>query len=126
MAFEEALFANQPDRPAAGSGDTFIDVQECMVEELGAAKYFEPVVQPDTGDRAAMDTFFTNFTEFMIADIHCRQAEDGYELSDGSVMSEDAAQCVAESLGAVRFGEVLLDRVWGADCRGPCGGCGGI
>ena len=112
LAFEEALFANQPDRPAAGSGDTFIDVQECMVEELGAAKYFEPVVQPDTGDRAAMDTFFTNFTEFMIADIHCRQSEDGYELSDGSVMSEDAAQCVAESLGAIRFGEVLLDRVW--------------
>ena len=112
LAFEEALFANQPNRQASGSGGTFIDVQECMVEELGAARYFEPVVQPDTGDREAMDTFFTNFTEFMIADIRCRQGDQGYELSDGSVMSEAAAQCVAESLGAIRFGEVLLDRVW--------------
>ena len=112
LAFEEALFANQPDRQPAGSGGTFIDVQECMVEELGADRYFEPVVQPDADDREAMDTFFTNFTAFMIADIHCRQGEEGYELSDGSVMSVEAAQCVADSLGSIRFGEVLLDRVW--------------
>lgn len=112
LTFEEALFANQPDRQASGSGGTFIDVQECMVEELGAARYFEPVVQPDTADREAMDVFFTNFTAFLIADIHCRQGEEGYALPDGTVMSEEAAQCVADSLGPIRFGEVLLDRVW--------------
>ena len=112
VVFEEALFANQPDRQAAGSGDTFIDVQECMVAELGAERYFEPVVQPDTADREAMDTFFTNFTAFLIADIHCRQGDEGYELDDGTVMSVVAAQCVADSLGPIRFGEVLLDRVW--------------
>ncbi len=112
LAFEEALFANQPDRQPAASGSTFIDVQECMVEELGAERYFEPVVQPDTADREAMDTFFTNFTAFLIADIHCRQGDEGYELSDGAVMSEQAAQCVADTLGPIRFGEVLLDRVW--------------
>ena len=112
LAFEEALFANQPDRQASGSGRTFIDVQECMVEELGAARYFEPVFQPDTADREAMDVFFINFTAFLIADIHCRQGEEGYALPDGTVMSEEAAQCVADSLGPIRFGEVLLDRVW--------------
>ena len=112
LAFEEALFANQPDRQDSGSGGTFIDVQECMVAELGAAQYFEPVVQPNTSDREAMDEFFTNFTAFLIADIHCRQAEEGYELSDGTVMSEESARCVADSLGPIRFGEVLLDRVW--------------
>ena len=112
LAFEEALFANQPDRQSAGSGATFIDVQECMVAELGEARYFEPVVQPDADDREAMDTFFTNFTAFLIADIHCRQGEEGYELSDGVVMSEETAQCVADSLGSIRFGEVLLDRLW--------------
>lgn len=112
LAFEEALFANQPDRQATGLGSTFIDVQECMVEELGAARYFDPVVQPDTADREAMDTFFTNFTPLLIADIHCRQGEEGYALPDGTVMSEEAAQCVADSLGPIRFGEVLLDRVW--------------
>ena len=112
LAFEEALFANQPDRQASGSGGTFIDVQECMVDELGASRYFDPVVQPDTADREAMDVFFTNFTAFLIADIHCRQGEEGYALPDGTVMSEEAAQCVADSLGPIRFGEVLLDRVW--------------
>ncbi len=112
VAFEEALFANQPGQEPTGAGGTFIDVQECMVGELGAARYFEPVNQPDTGDREAMEVFFTNFTAFLIADIHCRQGEKSYELSDGTVMSEDAARCVADSLGDVRFGEVLLDRVW--------------
>ncbi len=112
VAFEEALYANQPGREPIGSGKTFIDVQECMVEELGAAKYFEPVVQPDTRDREAMDHFFTNFTAFMIADIGCRQGDAGYQLNDGTVMSEEAAICIADSLGDVRFGEVLLDRVW--------------
>ena len=112
LAFEEALFANQPERQSAGSGATFIDVQECMVEELGEEQYFEPVVQPDTADRDAMDRFFTNFTAFLIADIHCRQGGDGYELSDGTLMSEESAQCIADSLGSIRFGEVLLDRVW--------------
>lgn len=112
LAFEEALFANQPDRQSSGTGSTFIDVQECMVEELGEERYFEPVVQPDTSDRVAMDGFFTNFTAFLISDIRCRQGDEGYELSDGAVMSVEAAQCVADSLGPIRFGGVLLDRVW--------------
>lgn len=112
MVFEEKLFANQPDREMIGAGRTFIDVQECMVEELGAAKYFEPVRQPDTADREAMGQFYTNFTEFMIADIRCRQGEEGYELFDGTMMSESAAVCIAEELGEYRFGEVLLDRIW--------------
>ena len=112
IEFEEKLFANQPDRESIASGRTFIDVQECMVGELGAAKYFEPVRQPDTANREAMGQFYSNFTEFMIADIRCRQGDDGYELSNGITMSESAAVCVAEELGAHRFGEVLLDRTW--------------
>ena len=112
VTFEEALYANQPGREPIGSGKTFIDVQECMVGELGAAKYFEPVSQPDTGDRVAMDKFFSNFTAFMLADIRCRQGDAGYPLADGTLLSEDAAVCISDSLGEVRFGEVLLDRVW--------------
>ena len=112
MAFEERLFADQPDRELIGAGRTFIDVQECMVGELGAAKYFEPVRQPDTANREAMGQFYTNFTEFMIADIRCRQGDDGYELFDGTTMSESAAVCIADELGEYRFGEVLLDRIW--------------
>ena len=112
LVFEEKLFANQPDREQIAVGRTFIDVQECMVGELGAAKYFEPVRQPDTANREAMEQFYTNFTEFMIADIHCRQGDDGYELSNGIKMSESAAVCISDKLGAYRFGEVLLDRIW--------------
>lgn len=112
LAFEEKLYENQPDREQIGAGGTFIDVQECMVGELGAAKYFEPVRQPDTTDSGAMQHFYTNFTEFMIADIQCRQGEAGFELNDGSMMSEEAAICIAAELGDVRFGEVLLDRIW--------------
>ena len=112
LAFEQALFANQPDREPVVVGGTFIDVQECMVEELGAAKYFDPVIQPDTGNTEAMKVFYTNFTAFMIADIHCRQSDEGFDLSDGNVMSEDAAICIADGLGDVRFGEALLDRIW--------------
>ena len=110
--FEKALFANQPNRTPIGSGKTFIDVQECMVDELGAASYFAPVVQPDTADSAAMDSFFTNFTPFMIADIKCRQGEAGHQMEDGSMMTEDAASCAVDELGVVRFGEVFLDRIW--------------
>ena len=112
MAFEEKLFADQPDRELIEAGRTFIDVQECMVGELGAAKYFEPVRQPDTANREAMGQFYANFTEFMIADIRCRQGDDGYELFDGTKMSESAAVCIVEELGEYRFGEVLLDRIW--------------
>ena len=112
LAFEEKLYENQPDRDQIGAGGTFIDVQECMVGELGAAKYFEPVRQPDTANTEAMQEFYTNFTAFMIADIHCRQGEAGFELNDGSMMSEESAICIAGELGDVRFGEVLLDRIW--------------
>ena len=112
LAFEEKLYENQPDRDQIGAGGTFIDVQECMVGKLGAAKYFEPVRQPDTANAEAMQEFYTNFTAFMIADIGCRQGEAGFELNDGSMMSEEAAICIAEELGDVRFGEVLLDRIW--------------
>ena len=112
LAFEEKLYENQPDREQIGAGGTFIDVQECMVSELGASKYFEPVRQPNTADTEAMKEFYTNFTAFMIADIRCRQGEAGFELNDGSMMSEGAAICIAEELGDVRFGEVLLDRIW--------------
>ena len=112
IAFEKKLYENQPDRDLAGSGGTFIDVQECMVGELGAAKYFEPVRQPNTADNEAMKDFYTNFTAFMIADIRCRQGDSGFELNDGSMMSEDAAVCIADELGDVRFGEILLDRIW--------------
>ena len=112
LVFEEKLFANQPDREQIAAGRTFIDVQECMVGELGAAKYFEPVRQPDTANREAMGQFYTNFTEFMIADIRCRQGDDGYQLSNGIKMSESAAVCISDKLGAYRFGEVLLNRIW--------------
>ncbi len=112
MVFEERLFADQPDREPVRAGRTFIDVHECMVGELGAAKYLEPVRQPDTANREAMGQFYTNFTELMIADIRCRQGDDGYELFDGTTMSESAAVCIAEELGEYRFGEVLLDRIW--------------
>ena len=112
VAFEDALFQAQPNREPIGSGMTFIDVQECMVEELGAAQYFEPVEQPDTLDRAQMERFFNNFTGFLIADIRCRQGSEGYELADGSVMTEESARCLADAMGAVRFGEVFLDRIW--------------
>ena len=111
-AFEEILLENQPGQERAGSGKTFIDVQECMVEELGATKYFEPVAQPNNQDTEAMRNFFKNFTAFMIADIRCRQGDDGHQLNDGTMMSEDAAICVADALGDARFGEIFLDRVW--------------
>ena len=110
--FEKALYANQPSQTEIGSGKTFIDVQECMVDELGADDYFAPVQQPNTEDREAMTVFFTSFTPFMIADIRCRQGDAGFELPDGTSMSEDAARCVAEELGHVRFGEVFLDQTW--------------
>ena len=112
QAFEEALFANQPQRTAIGSGKTFVDVQECMVGELGAEAYFEPVQQPNADNRQAMEAFFTNFTPFMIADIKCRQGDAGYVLPDGTVLSEDAARCSADALGEIRFGEIFLDRTW--------------
>ena len=112
LVFEEKLFANQPNREPIAAGRTFIDVQECMVDELGADKYFEPVRQPDTADREAMGHFYSNFTEFMIADIRCRQGEDGYELFDGTTISDSAAACIADEIGEYRFGEVLLDRIW--------------
>ena len=110
--FEAALFANQPNRTPIGSGKTFIDVQECMVDELGAVSYFAPVVQPETADRAAMETFFTNFTPFMIADIKCRQGDIGHQMEDASTMTGDAARCVVDALGPIKFGEVFLDRIW--------------
>ena len=110
--FEAALFANQPSRTPIGSGKTFIDVQECMVDELGAVSYFAPVVQPETADRAAMETFFTNFTPFMIADIKCRQGDTGHQMEDASTMTGDAARCVVDALGPIKFGEVFLDRIW--------------
>ena len=111
-AFEEALYANQPERTEIGSGRTFIDVQECMVDELGPDLYFEPVRQPNTADREAMEVFFMNFTPFLIADIRCRQGDAGYAIADGTIMLEDDARCVADALGSVRFGEVFLDRIW--------------
>ena len=110
--FEKALFADQPNRTDIGSGKTFIDVQECMVDELGAELYFEPVQQPNTADREVMEAFFTNFTPFMIADIKCRQGDVGHAMADGSTMSVEAAQCAADRLGPIRFGEVFLDRTW--------------
>lgn len=110
--FEERLFADQPNRAEVGSGKTFIDVQECMVDELGAEAYFEPVRQPNTAEREAMEEFFTNFTPFLIADIKCRQGDAGYPIADGTIMLEDEARCVADALGPVRFGEVFLDRIW--------------
>ncbi len=112
IKFEEALFAEQPSGPEIGSGMTFIDVQECMVDELGTEAYFEPVQQPDITDRPAMEEFFTNFTPFLIADIKCRQGDVGYVMPDGAIMSEDAARCVADALGPVQFGAVFLDRIW--------------
>ncbi len=112
LEFEEALFANQPDRAEIGSGMTFIDVQECMVDELGPERYFEPVQQPNTADREAMEAFFTNFTPFLIADIRCRQGDAGYAIADGTIMLENDARCVADALGPIRFGEVFLDRIW--------------
>ena len=112
VEFEKALFADQPNQTQIGSGKTFIDVQECMVDELGAELYFAPVQQPNTADRDAMEVFFTNFTPFLIADIKCRQGDAGYALPDGTTILERDAQCVADALGPVRFGEVFLDRIW--------------
>ena len=66
-----------------------------MVGELGAAKYFEPVRQPDTANREAMGQFYTNFTEFMIADIRCRQGE-------GRIRVEQRNQDVGERCGLHR------------------------
>ncbi len=112
IAFETALYTDPAQRPAIGNGTTFVDVQECMVNRLGSDRYFAPVQQPDTSDRAAMDVFFSDFTAFMIADIACRQGDAGFVMEDGTFLTEEAATCVAEELGDVRFGEVLLDRVW--------------
>ncbi len=112
LEFEEALYGNQPGREPAEAGITFIDVQECMVGELGADQYFAPIEQPNVSDTDAMKVFYTNFTAFMIADVSCRAGEDGYELSNGITMTKTSVTCVADKLGETRFGQVLLDRIW--------------
>ena len=112
LVFEEALYGDQPDREPGEAGKTFIDVQECMVDKLGAERYFAPVQQPNVADAEAMGVFYTNFTAFMIADVGCRASDDGYELSNGITMTEESATCVADQLGDTLFGQVLLDRNW--------------
>lgn len=110
VGFHNSLYSGDPERPPVGSGETFIDIQECMVSELGADQYFAPVDPPDTSNLAAMAGFYGNFSRFMVADLRCQYGDTGSPMSDGTVLTGDIAQCVIDDIGTTKFGQTILGR----------------
>ncbi len=114
VAFDEALYAGDPQRQPSVSGLTYVDVQECMIDELGES-YFEPAPQPDPNDQAALDAYYESFSSFLVADLRCNKNEEGWPLEDQARVSADAAQCIIDDIGAAKFGEAMLGRSWSPD-----------
>ncbi len=111
VAFDNSLYGNTPGQAPAELGRTFVDMQECMTEALGE-EYFAPVERPLESDVAAMEEFYNNFSEFMVADLRCQGDGMGSPLPDGTLLTAEIARCVIDDIGATRFGETILDRAW--------------
>lgn len=112
VAFDRALYAETPDQEPGEQGQTFVDVQECMVDRLGASKFFANVERPDPNDPQAVSDFYVSFSEFLVADIACRSLEEGFTSVDGITLHLDSTQCIIDALGPEDFGRAMLGRDW--------------
>lgn len=112
VSFHNSLYGQDPNRPPATEGNTFVDVQECMVQRLGADQYFAPVEPPDSNDSQAVAIFYDNFSTFLIADLHCQRGQQGSPLPDGTPITAEIAQCIVDDIGTTLFGETILGRTW--------------
>ena len=112
VAFDRALYADNPDQSAGESGETFVDIQECMVDRLGADRFFARVTRPDPDDQAAISAFYVSFSDFLVADIACQRLEEGFTSTDGMTLHLEDTQCVIDDLGGEDFGRAILGRDW--------------
>ncbi len=116
VAFDAALYVANPNRQPGEAGLTYVDVQECMVNELGES-YFEPAAQPDPDDQSALNTYYESFSTFLTADLRCNKNEEGWALEDGTRISADTSQCIIDDIGPAKFGETILGRSWSPDAE---------
>ena len=112
VAFDRALYADTPDQEPGEQGQTFVDVQECMVGRLGADKFFENVSRPDPNNPDEVSAFYISFSEFLVADIACSRAEEGFTTADGFTLHLDSTQCVIDTVSPEEFGRAILGRDW--------------
>lgn len=112
VAFDRALYADNPDQEPGEIGSTFVDIQECMVDRLGAERFFERVSRPDPNDPAEVSRFYVSFSAFLLADIDCQRRDEGFTTSDGIILTFEATECGIAELGQEQFGLVILGRDW--------------
>ena len=112
VAFDRALYADNQEQQPGESGATFVDIQECMVDRLGAEKFFARVTRPDPDDPAEVSAFYTSFSEFLLADIDCQRRDEGFTTSDGLTLTFEATECAMAELGNEEFGLAILGRDW--------------
>ena len=112
VAFDRALYANSPDQQPGVAGATFVDIQECMVDRLGAERFFARVSRPDPEDAEAVTAFYISFADFLVADIDCRTRESGFTTADNITLTLDGTKCAIEALGKAEFGRAILGRDW--------------
>ena len=112
VAFDRALYADNQEQQPGESGATFVDIQECMVDRLGAEKFFARVTRPDPDDPAEVSAFYTSFSEFLLADIDCQRRDEGFTTSDGLTLTFEATECAMGELGNEEFGLAILGRDW--------------
>ena len=112
VAFDRALYANNQEQQPGESGATFVDIQECMVDRLGAEKFFARVTRPDPDNPAEVSAFYTSFSEFLLADIDCQRRDEGFTTTDGLTLTFEATECAIEALGNEEFGLAILGRDW--------------
>ncbi len=112
VAFDRALYANNPEQQPGESGLTFVDIQECMVDRLGAEKFFARVTRPDPNDPAEVSAFYVSFSEFLLADIDCQRRDEGFTTTDGLTLTFEATECAIAALGNEEFGIAILGRDW--------------
>ena len=112
VVFDRALYAETPDQQPGEQGSTFVDIQECMVDRLGAEKFFARVSRPDPNDPAEVSAFYISFSEFLVADIACQRMDEGFTTVDGMTLHLDATQCVIDALTPEDFGRAILGRDW--------------
>lgn len=112
VAFDRALYADNPDQEPGEAGSTFVDIQECMVDRLTAERFFERVSRPDPDDPAEVSRFYVSFSHFLLADIDCQRRDEGFTTTDGLTLTFEATGCVIGELGEERFGLTILGRDW--------------